>query len=105
MGRYRLSNQANVDLNAIAEYLGQRSPVNAERVLDALLDAFQLLAASPLLGALREDLRPDLRVFSGKKPAAQYLIFYYPRSDGIEVSTVIHGARDYLGMFQRGERE
>jgi toxin ParE1/3/4 len=105
MGKYRLSNQANIDLDAIAEYLGQRSSASAERVLDALFDAFQLLGASPLLGTLREDLRPNLRVFSAKKPAAQYLIFYYPRSGGIEVSTVVHGARDYLGMFRRGQRD
>ena len=105
MGRYRLSNQADADLDGIAEYLGSRSPESSERVLDALLDSFELLAASPVLGTLRDDLRPNLRVFSAKKPAAQYLIFYYPCSGGIEVATVIHGARDYLGMFHRGERE
>ncbi len=105
MGKYRLSNQADADLDGIAEYLGRKSPVNAERVLGALFDSFQLLAASPLLGTLRDDLRPDLRVFSANKPAAHYLIFYYTCPGGIEVSTVIHGARDYLGVFHRGERE
>ena len=105
MSRFRLSHQADADLDGIAEYLGKRSPASVESVLVALFDSFQLLAASPLLGTLRSDLQPDLRVFSAQKPADQYLVFYYPCSDGIEVVTVIHGARDYLSMFHRGERD
>jgi toxin ParE1/3/4 len=56
------------------------------------------------MGSLREDLYPNLRMFVAKKPAQNYVVFFYPIPDGIEVSDVIHGARDWVGMFARGER-
>lgn len=30
--------------------------------------------------------------------------FFYPIPDGIEVSAVIHGSRDWIGVFTRDER-
>jgi len=104
MSRYRLSRRADRDLDEILEYVADRSPDAAVRILEALEETFRLLASSPLIGTLREDLRPNLRVFRSKRPADKYLVFFYPLSDGVEISTVIHGARDYLGMFLRGER-
>jgi len=104
MSRYRLSQQADRDLEEIADYLGERNPAAAVRVLEALHQTFTLLAKSPLLGTLREDLRRDLRVFRSRKPADSYLVFYYPISEGVEIAMLLHGSRDYLGMFARGER-
>ena len=104
MIRYRLSRQADKDLDEIATYLGERSPSAAVRVIEALHDPFTVLGRSPLLGTLRDDLRTNLRVFRCKKPADSYLIFYFPLPDGVEISTVIHASRDYLGMFAQGER-
>ena len=104
MSRCRLSHQADEDLDAIADYLAEQSTDAAVRVVEAVERTFVRLAGSPFMGTLRDDLRPNLRVFRCQKPAQNYLIFYYPRSDGVEVSTLIHGARDYLGMFVRGER-
>lgn len=104
MIRYRLSRQADEDLDAIADYLGGRSPEAALRVLEALHETFTTLGESPHLGTLRNDLRPALRVFRCKKPADSYLVFYFPLADGVEISTVIHASRDYLGMFARGQR-
>jgi toxin ParE1/3/4 len=57
------------------------------------------LAEHPETGTLREDLRPNLRVFSPRKPAHNYLVFFYPIDDGIEVNTVVHGARDYPSLL------
>jgi toxin ParE1/3/4 len=65
-----------------------------------LKQTLQLLAEQPLLGQLRDDLRPNLRAFSARR----YVILYYPREFGIEVVTILHGARDIEGMFERGER-
>jgi toxin ParE1/3/4 len=101
---YRLSRQAESDLEEIARYIASDSPESAGRVLDALRAAFRDLADQPELGMLRDDLRPGLRLFVPGKPARRYLIFYYPTADGIEVSTVIHGARDWQSLFEAGQR-
>lgn len=53
---------------------------------------------------LREDLRHGLRVFPAKRPAHHYVIFYYAIPQGIEVVTVLHGHRDWIGLFEQGER-
>ncbi|WP_244443170.1 type II toxin-antitoxin system RelE/ParE family toxin [Bradyrhizobium sp. Ai1a-2] len=44
----------------------------------------------PRAGRAREDLAPKLRSF----PVGNYLIFYVPVPDGIEVVRVMHARRD-----------
>lgn len=104
MTAYRLARQANADLETIVDFISKSDPAAAVRVLDKLLESFRLLAKERELGAARGDLTKNLRVFRPGRPAANYLVFYYPIDNGIEVSHVIHGAQDWLGMFQRGER-
>jgi toxin ParE1/3/4 len=104
MSSYRLSLQAESDLDEIAEHIAANNPDAAERVLDALCETLITLARSPGIGQLREDLRPGLRVFPAMRPAHNYVIFYYVVAEGIEVATVLHGHRDWLGLFERGER-
>jgi toxin ParE1/3/4 len=101
MSRFRLSRQADADLDQLADELGQQDPGWAVRVLDGLHATFEFLGTNPLAGAERPDLRPRLRVFPGRAAARSYVVFYYPLEDGVEVATIIHGARDYLGMFGR----
>lgn len=101
MSRYRLSRQADADLDSIAEYIARENPDAALHVLEGLHDTLLLLAKNPDLGRLRDDLRPNLRLF----PAAQnYVICYYPLKDGIEIATIIHGRRDWAGLFERRQR-
>lgn len=50
------------------------------------------------MGQARPDLRAELRSISH----GNYVVFFYPRSFGIEVTTVIHGARDIEAMFREG---
>ena len=102
--RYRLSHQALADLEEIADHLGDQNASAADRVLEELLRTFQSLAANPELGTRREDLYSGIRLFVPPKPAGNYAVFYYPVSDGVEVSDVIHAARDWVGLFSRGER-
>jgi toxin ParE1/3/4 len=47
------------------------------------------------MGAVRDELIPNLRSF----PVGNYLIFYKPLPDGIEVLRVLHGARDLPPFF------
>jgi toxin ParE1/3/4 len=95
MTRFALAAQAEVDLVDIASYITQDSPKAASRFIERLERIFTMLAASPKLGRLREELAPNLRCF----PVDQYLIFYFPAKGGIEVARVLHGARDLPNLF------
>jgi len=105
MSRVRLSRQADGDLDEIASTLGAENLSAAISVLGILEDTFLLLAKNPLIGVAREDLATNIRMFSPKKPADSYIVFYYPFPDGVEISDVIHGARDWLSMFESDERK
>jgi toxin ParE1/3/4 len=102
--RYFLSRQARADLDSIAAYLREKSPSAARRVLTELFRTFQFLAAAPESGTQRDDLYPKARLFTPSRPAANYVVFFYARSDGVEISDIIHAAQDWEGMFSRGER-
>jgi len=49
-----------------------------------------MLAQTPLAGRSRDDLVSNLRSF----PVGNYIIFYTPVSDGIEVVRVMNGRQD-----------
>lgn len=105
MSRYRLSRQADADLDDIADYVASERPRAAIRILNTLHDAFRTLATNPEIGTLRDDLLPNLRTFSPRHPASNYIIFYYELlGGGIEISDVVHGARDWMTLFISGER-
>jgi toxin ParE1/3/4 len=103
-GRFHLSRRARADLDFIADSLAERSPDAARRVLTELRETFQALAQNPQIGTRRDDLHPNVRLFTPSRPASNYVIFFYPRPDGVEISDVIHAARDWEGAFERGER-
>ena len=103
-GRYYLSRRARADLDAIADYLRERNPSAARSVLTALYDTFQSLASNPQSGTRRDDLHPNVRLVTSPRPARNYIVFFYPRPDGVEISDIVHAAQDWEGMFGRGER-
>jgi plasmid stabilization system protein ParE len=100
---YRLARRAIADLERISDYLGQRNLSAADRVIDELFRAFDILATNPDLGISLNELRANLRMFRPAKPAASYLVFYYAVPDGVMVSAILHSARDWMGMLLRGE--
>ena len=102
--RYRLSRQAVNDLEQIADYLGERNPSAADRVIDEFFRSFDALSSNPDVGTNLDELRDELRMFVPSTPAARYIVFYYAVSDGVMISDVIHSARDWIGMFSRRER-
>ena len=93
--------QARTDLLEIADYLAQGTLETAFRFLDAAEVAFELLAGMPELGTLCRFKSPQaagLRVWP-IKAFENYLIFYRPTTEGIDVIRVIHGARDIESIF------
>lgn len=102
--KYRLSNQAVLDLQEIARYIGERNTDAADRVIDELSNTFRLLALNPEIGTNLDDLRQGLRVFTPPHPAHNYAIFFRRTVDGVVISDVVHSARDWMSMITRGNR-
>ena len=95
---YRLTPEARANIDEIGAFVANDSVDAAIRVLDALEDAFNLIAATPGIGHKREDLttRPVRfwRVYS-------YLIVYDPASAPLTIIAVLHGARDVERLLDR----
>jgi toxin ParE1/3/4 len=89
------TSQANLDLTEIALRIAEENPIASDRWLDSIHEKCQLLARMPDLGRKRPELAPDLRGL----PVGNYIIFYRPVSEGIQVIRVLHGARDIPALF------
>ena len=85
-----VSRQAKADIRMIGEAIALSKQDAALRFLDTLYSKFQMLEAYPRLTRPRGDLGPGVRQF----PVGNYLVFYRPISDGVEILRVLHGRRD-----------
>jgi toxin ParE1/3/4 len=96
MARYRIARRAGIDLDDIWLSIAERDgPVAADRVLTRLYEAFVSLSLSPRIGVRRAYFGPNLRMF----PVFDYLIFYRPMDDGVEIVRVLHGRRNITKDF------
>jgi toxin ParE1/3/4 len=94
--------RARRDILSIAEYLEEQGGLEiAQRFLDATQSTFKALAKMPKLGALCSFRRPALRRLRRwpVKGFENWLIFYLPRRNGVEIVHLIHGARDIEGLL------
>jgi len=96
MAEVTLRPQAFEDLTEIFAYIYQGSPQHAESFAELVRTNLERLAKRPRLGRSRPELMPDVRSFA----AGRYLIFYLPRTRGIEVVRVLHGSRDIASIFE-----
>ena len=97
MGDYILNPHAQRDIRDIREFIADRSPAAAGRLMTRLTANFRSLAANPFLGRERPDLGPDLRSFPVEN---NYIIIYSLSGAGIEIIRVLHGSRDLPTLFQ-----
>jgi toxin ParE1/3/4 len=68
---YRLSPLAEQDLEGIWSYVVEdASPTTADRLIDAIVDRFDLLAGQPRMGRARPEFGPGVRSF----PVESYVI-------------------------------
>jgi toxin ParE1/3/4 len=96
MRRYRLTPQAEKDLDEILDSIAADDPAAANRLIDSIESKCQALAEMPGMGREREELAPNLRSSHERK----YIIFFRPVEDGAEIIRVIHGARDIPKLFE-----
>ena len=85
------------DLVEILLYIRRDNNRAARRLLDTINDKLNLLAEFPGLGQPRDELGRSLRSF----PIGDYLLFYRPMKDGIELVRVLHGRRDLRKLFRK----
>lgn len=81
---------AERDLHKIWDYIALDNPAAATKLIQTIDAKFSLLAASPLMGRSRDEVTQGLHSFA----VGNYVIFYRPLKDGIEVIRVLHGAQD-----------
>ena len=83
--------EADDDLEGIVDYIARDKPTAAREWLAKVRATCQMLAENPRVGEVREGFGvPGCRSFS----VGNYVVFFRPVDDGIEVSRVIHGSRD-----------
>lgn len=87
---------ARAELIEIGEYIRTDSPVAAGRFIEKIEEACWRYAAMPGMGRSRPELGTNVRSFA----LGNYVIFYRPTPDGIDVLHVIHGARDIERLFR-----
>jgi toxin ParE1/3/4 len=95
MARVLRTQRARLDLLEIWLYIAKDNAPAADRLLDRIDRTCRSLAQQPLMGQARPELALDLRSFS----VGNYVIYFRPLSDGIEVQRVLSGARDVDALF------
>jgi len=95
MKNCRFSSLARQDLRGIHDYFAQDDPAAALRLVGRIEEATELLKDNPYLGESCEELAERVRMII----VGNYVIFYRPVDDGVEIARVIHGARDWRRLF------
>ena len=73
---YRLSALAEQDLDEIWSYVAEdANPTTADRLMDAIVDRFELLAEQPRMGRLRPEFGAGVRLFT----VENHVIYYRHR--------------------------
>jgi len=85
---YILHSEVYSDLEEIDSYIGQFSPAAADRLLDELFEAFDMIARFPHHGHSRPDVAPGKLRF---KVVRGYLIAYLPDRKPPWITAVIDG--------------
>jgi toxin ParE1/3/4 len=86
---------AEADLLDIWFHIAGDDPAAADRLLDRIESALEMLADNPHAGRARPDIMPEIRSF----PVGPYLLFHAASGNGVELVRVLHGARDIDSDF------
>jgi toxin ParE1/3/4 len=96
MSNYSFSELAIQDLDEISTFIAQVDVKAASKLFDAIRQKCKLVAGFPNMGKSYSWVSSDLRGFV----IDDYIVFYYPRTDGIDVIRVINGKRDLKTLFE-----
>ena len=91
MAKARHTPAADQDLVQISTYIANDNPTAAFRWLDEMQEVCDLLAEQPGLGQQVQTKRlGQVR----RHAVGNYLIYYRPITEGVEILHVVHGARE-----------
>ncbi|MGD1083560.1 MAG: type II toxin-antitoxin system RelE/ParE family toxin [Verrucomicrobiota bacterium] len=102
MPKFLLAEFVEPELDAIWEYIAIDNIEAADRFVESAYGTFQELARMPGMGRVRRFPQARLRALRSFRVNGfeNYLIFYCPISDGIEVLHILHGARDLESFWE-----
>jgi toxin ParE1/3/4 len=93
---------ASRDIESIIDYVADNSSFDAaESLLSKINSKCERLAKFPSMGRSRDELATNVRSF----PVNDYLIFYRPIEEGIEILRVVSGYRDLEGLFLKDDED
>ncbi len=95
MSSYSFSDEAVKDINNICDYVARQNSQAASQFFDAIRKKCNLVAGFPYMGKSYSRLAQNLRGFV----VEDYIVFYYPREDGIDIARVVSGYRDLESLF------
>ena len=90
MPRIVKSRLSREDYLEIWLYVARDNPAAADRLIQQFDHNLAALARAPKIGRSEEEYSQGLRSL----PVGNYLIFYRPIEDGIELARLLHAARD-----------
>lgn len=101
MPEFSLSPVARQEVTDIWEYIAQDNPEAADKWIEAAFAAFRKLAQMPEMGKARDYENPKLHGlrYWVIPEFPRYLIFYFPTEQGVEISRVLHGARNIESLL------
>ena len=92
---YRPSALAEQDLEEIWSYVAEdASPTTADRLIDAIIDRFELLDEQPRMGRLRPEFGAGVRSFT-----VENHVIYYRHEGDVLIARVLHGRRDQAAAW------
>ena len=95
MSSYNFTEDAIQDLDEICDRLSTNNYNAVIRFFDAVRPKCKVVANSPNMGKSYEYLSPKLLGFI----VDDYIIFYYPTKNGINVARILSGYRDLESIF------
>jgi len=95
MSRIVRTAPAKLDIFAIVDFIAADSFTAAVKWIDELDEVLASLSKSPHIGEAVDHLEIGLRRYCFNN----YLLFYRPLEDGIELRRVLHGARRIEDLF------
>lgn len=87
---YRLTPQAEADVEAIGDYISEENPPAAGRLVQRFIRQWELLSTQPHLGMARDDISPGVRHLV----MGQYVAFYRVKGNDVLIVRVLHGRRN-----------
>jgi toxin ParE1/3/4 len=95
MNSYSFSDDAVHDLVEVCNYIATKNPKAANQLFDTIRQKCRQIAQFPNMGKSYDRLSKNLRGFI----VDDYIIFYYPSQDGIDIVRVVSGYRDLESLF------